>query len=191
MRQRMWRSLFAAAVSVLALAGSASAQNQPPTLPVGPGPVRSTAVPIPQVRAGNSAVTAQPATGPTALTVPSVPAAAAGTPIAPTPGTVVVPGDGGCASCGTARPGATATRGFVMNTTGGYVGTDCQFGRRCNNGCGSLKSDLGFFFGPCRSFFDPCGPRGLECGRCHTPVYGHGAMNGPFNPCVYDSYLNH
>ena len=170
MMRQMWRRLFAAAVGAFALAGSAAAQNP---------------VTIPQA----STVTAQPAMSPT---VPSVPAAAAGAPVAPSKGAVVIQGDGGCAGggCGSAHPVATAARGFVMNSTGGYVGTDCQFGRGCNNGCGSLKSDLGFFFGSCNSFFAPCGPGTLGCHKCLTPVYGRGSC-GPYNPCVYDSFMNH
>lgn len=93
-------------------------------------------------------------------TIPSVPAAAAPT----------LPG-----------------KSFYM--AGGYYGTNCQYGSRCNNGCGSLSSDLGFMFGPCKSFMAPCGPGPANCGRCLSPL-GRGPC-GPFNPCFYDSYGNH
>ena len=62
---------------------------------------------------------------------------------------------------------ATATRGFVMQSTGQYYCTNCQTGAKCNNGAGSLVSDIGFAFGPTASFFAPCGPRSrLPPGRC-------------------------
>ncbi|MFO0796296.1 MAG: hypothetical protein U0804_02400 [Gemmataceae bacterium] len=170
MRLRIWGRLAAAVVGAAALAGSASAQSP---------------VVVPQQ------VVAQPAPGPTAPTVAAPgslpPAAAASTPVAPAPGTTVVTGQGGCTNCG---PGGTAHRGFVMNATGGYVGTKCGYGQPCNNGCGSLRSDLGVVFGSCRSFFAPCGPKPLGHGNCNHPVIGSGA-SAPFNPCNYDSYLNH
>lgn len=173
MRLRIWGRLTAAAVAATALVGSASAQT----------PARGPVVFTPQQ------VVAQPAPGPTAPTVPAVPsappAAAAGTPVAPAPGATVVTGNGGCTNCGN----GTANRGFVMSATGGYVGTACRFGMPCNNGCGSLRSDLGVVFGSCKSFFSPCGP-GLHGRGCNHPVGGTGPC-GPFNPCVYDSYLNH
>lgn len=192
MRQGFWRRLVAAAVGAAALAGSASAEH--PLSPVISSPV----------------VIAQPAPGPTAPTVgvpaPAPVVAVPQAPAAVAPAGPVVP-TSGCASCAAAaHPVGTAARGFVMNVSGGYVGTSCQTGQNCNNGCGSLKSDLGVVFGSCRSFFAPCGPRPLSCGHggcggglcggglfsgCnHTPVYGTGPC-GPFNPCIYDSYLNH
>ena len=75
----------------------------------------------------------------------------------------------------------------------------------CNNGCGNFKHDLGFMFGSCKSFFDPCGPR--PCGGFGRG-HGHGRCGGLFgaycpdtpygtpygrghNGCVYDSWLNH
>jgi hypothetical protein len=198
MRQQIWRRLFAAVVGAVALAGSASAQQ---LFPVISTPVVAAQPPV-----------AQPAPGPTAPTValppavlPQAPASASAATVAPAPGSTVVLGSGGCTTCGATgvHPIGTATRGFVMNSTGGYVGTRCQTGQNCNNGCGSLKADLGVVFGSCRSFFDPCGPRPLNCGLghgfgvgcgrggcCFTPVYGTGSC-GPFNTCLYDSYLNH
>jgi hypothetical protein len=183
MRQwKMWRRLFAVAAGVFALAGTASAQYQP-VPPVPPGPVTPVYLPIPQA----------PVAGPTAgPTVPSVPALAAGSPIPGTPGSVAVVGTNGCNNCGSGR-------GFTMS--GGYVGSNCQYGNPCNSGCGSCKADTGFIFGPCKSFFSPCGP-GLHGhgngnglfggGRCCPPAAIHGrGPCGPFNPCVYDSYLNH
>jgi hypothetical protein len=89
---------------------------------------------------------------------------------------------------------ATATRGFVMQSTGGYWLSSCPNNQNCNNGAGSFRSDLGFAFGPTRSFFDPCGPRILPdcsgCAKCRTPILGHGPC-GPWPHCTYDSYLNH
>ncbi|HYH65414.1 MAG TPA: hypothetical protein VD866_12025 [Urbifossiella sp.] len=165
MRLRIWGRLAAAVLGAAALAGSASAQAPAPAF-------------VPQQ------VVAQPAPGPTAPTVaipgaPATlpPAAAASVPVAPAPGTTVV-------------NGGTSHRGFVMNATGGYLGTSCGLGQPCNNGCGSLRSDLGLVFGSCRSFFAPCGPKAFGHGGCNRPVLGSGPC-GPFNPCVYDSYLNH
>lgn len=189
MRLRIWSRLAAAAVAAGALAGSASAQT----------PARAPVV-VPQ-----QIVTAQPAPGPTAPTVPPVaatpmalpgsvgapPAAAAATPVAPAPGATVVTGNGGCTNCG---PAGTSHRGFVMNATGGYLGTNCRLGQPCNNGCGSFRSDTAMLFGSCRSFFAPCGPawggKHGAGGTCNHPVL-NGNTCGPFNPCVYDSYLNH
>jgi hypothetical protein len=180
MRSRIWGRLAAAVAGAAALAGSASAQT----------PARAPVV-VPQ-----QVVVAQPAPGPTAPTVaiPGAPATlppAAAVPVAPAPGATVVTGSGGCTNCGPAGSGGTAHRGFVMGATGGYLGTNCSYGQQCNNGCGSLRSDLGTVFGTCKSFFAPCGPRpfGLH-GSCNHPVLNPGPC-GPFNPCVYDSYLNH
>ena len=53
-----------------------------------------------------------------------------------------------------------------------------QYGAGCNNGCGSCKSDLGFMFGSCKSYFAPCGPVpcGGVSGGCGTG--GTGACDG-------------
>jgi hypothetical protein len=145
--------MFAAVTAALAFAGSASAQN-----------------------AGSSA---QPAPGPTAITVPAA----------------------GCSTCGnaTASRAHACLRGFAMQSAGGYWLSNCPNGMRCNNGAGSFRADLGFAFGPSRSFFDPCGPRilpdcggagGAGCGKCRTPILGRGPA-GPWSPCVYDVYQNH
>ena len=93
---------------------------------------------------------------------------------------------------------ATATRGFVMQSTGQYYLSNCPNGANCNNGAGSLSADLGFAFGPSKSFFAPCGPRVLpdcsgksgDCHKCRTPIYGRGPAS-PWPHCTYDSYLNH
>ncbi|MBN9523649.1 hypothetical protein J0H58_34915 [bacterium] len=184
MRLRIWGRLAVAAVGAAALAAPASAQ---------------TPVVIPQQ------VVAQPAPGPTTPTVPPVgatpmalpgtaggpPAAAAATPVPPAPGATVVTGNGGCTNCGPTA--GTSHRGFVMNASGGYFGTNCRSGAPCNNGCGSFRADAGMLFGSCRSFFSPCGASGLfgkHGGTCNNPVL-NGGLSGPFNPCVYDSYLNH
>lgn len=163
MRQWMWRRIMSATAGLLVLAGTASAQA-PATLPT-----------IPQA--------------PAVIYVPVAPqAAAANAPMTPQPGTVIVQGNGGCSNCGTAN--GTAQRGFVMAGGGGYFTNKCQFGQTCNNGCGSIHSTLKFTFGPCSSFFAPCGP-GFYDNKCKgTPVYGHGPRTG-HNPCVYDSNLNH
>jgi hypothetical protein len=76
--------------------------------------------------------------------------------------------------------------------------TPTRLGSGCNS-CGSLRQDASFVFGPCASFFAPCGGLanggllggkcGLGGGKCGTPVYGTGGR--PFNTCCYDSYGNH
>ena len=91
---------------------------------------------------------------------------------------------------------ATATRGFVMQSTGNYWLSSCPNGANCNNGAGSFRSDFGFGFGPTKSFFSPCGPRvlpdcgGMDCHKCRTPIYGRGPL-GPWSHCSYDSYMSH
>lgn len=129
------------------------------------------------------------------------PTPAPAAPAAPT----AVTGTGGCPTgdCGGAGGGhRTAHRGFVMgNAAGGYFHDSCPFGRGCNNGCGSLRSDAGFILGSCRSFFAPCGPGLLECGHgrgCGGGLFGKCPKggpgvpaSGPFDPCKYDSHLNH
>ena len=91
---------------------------------------------------------------------------------------------------------ATASRGFVMQSTGQYLWSNCPNGANCNNGAGSFSADFGFAFGPTKSFFAPCGPRVLpDCGgmyghKCRTPIYGRGPC-GPWQHCTYDSYMNH
>lgn len=179
MRLRFWGRLALAAVGAAALAGPASAQSPAPVV-------------IP-----NRVVVAQPAPGPTVPTVPPAagapaalpPAASAATPVAPPAGATVVTGTGSCSNCGTGS--GTAHRGFVMNVTGGYLGTNCRLGTPCNNGCGSARYDAAFVFGSCRTFFAPCGPNWAgKHGSCNVPVLAGGA-SAPFNPCVYDSYLNH
>lgn len=104
---------------------------------------------------------------------PVPPAAAAATPVPPAPGATVIRGDGGCTNCG-----APAARGYTMS---GAAGGNCQLGYPCQNGCGSLKSDLGFHFGSCKNFFAPCGvtPFAAPWGQ------GFGC------PRAYDSYSNH
>lgn len=68
------------------------------------------------------------------------------------------------------------------------------------NGCGGFKSDLGFIFGTCKSFFDPCGPapcgdRGWNLGK-HLGGGKHKlhSFGSPYNVgctgCNYDSFLN-
>jgi hypothetical protein len=77
-------------------------------------------------------------------------------------------------------------------------GGGCQTGYACNSGCGSLRSDLGFHFGSCKSFFAPCGP-GLHGGHgglfgkgyCPTLPFAEPWGKGWTCPPCYDSYANH
>jgi hypothetical protein len=102
---------------------------------------------------------------------------------------------------------ANFTREAVSQSAGEYWCSNCPNGQRCNNFTGSFSADLGFAFGPSKSFFAPCGPRVLPdctgrafggcsggafggCHKCRTPIYGTGPC-GPWSHCTYDSYLNH
>ena len=120
--------------------------------------------------AAGAAAAQQPQYRPAQYPVP--PAAAAAVPLQPASGATVIRGDGGCNNCG------TPARGFTMS---GAAGGNCQLGYPCQNGCGSLKSDLGFHFGSCKNFFAPCGvtPFAAPWGQ------GFGC------PRAYDSYSNH
>ena len=115
------------------------------------------------------------------------PGAAVAIPVVPASGATVIKGDGGCTNCGT-----TAGRGFTMSAVKGVTGGNCMLGYPCQNGCGSVKSDLAFHFGSCKNFFSPCGP---TCGGLggHCPAM---PFNAPFGigwgcPRQYDSYANH
>jgi hypothetical protein len=190
MRQQMCRRLLAAVVGVAAVAATAPAQ-QP--------------VPVPNTP---PAVVLPP--------VPVVPNALPGPIVAPAPSNAVIHGYADTAVAPRPTGVGAGVRGYLMDASGGYFGTSCQYGANCNNGCGSCKADLGFVLGSCRSFFAPCGPNPMSCnlgghglfhhggcGGCgglgglgfgsgcnHTPVYGTGRC-APFNPCFYDSYVNH
>ena len=112
-------------------------------------------------------------------------AAVAATPVAPASGVTVIRGNGGCTNCG-----PTAGRSFTMS---GAAGGNCQLGYGCQNGCGSVKSDLAFHFGSCKNFFSPCGP---TCGSLLGPKCPVLGFNQPFGtgwqcPRIYDSYTNH
>jgi len=73
----------------------------------------------------------QPAPGATALTVPNSPATE-----------VALPSEKQ-RHVGNGHV-ATATRGFVMQSTGQYFCSNCPNGAACNNGAGSLSADVGF-----------------------------------------------
>ena len=131
----------------------------------------------------------QPQYQPPAIPVPVTypPGAVAATPIQPTSGATVIRGDGGCTNCGSAATKHPCT--FTMsNVTGGK----CGYGYPCQNGCGSIKSDLAFHFGTCSQFFSPCGP---TCGglfkKCPTLPYAQPWGTGYACPPAYDSHNNH
>jgi hypothetical protein len=162
MRLHNWRRFLAAAAILVASSATASAQF-------------------------TSATSAQPAPGPTALTVPATP-----------PMSVVLPDQTAVAYKHNGKL-ATATRGFIMAGGGNYWHSACANGANCNNGAGSCAADIGFIFGSSNGFFHPCGPRllpengcggGWGCAKCGTPIYGRGPC-GPWARCTYDSYLNH
>ena len=126
---------------------------------------------------------------PAQLRQPTVaPGAAAATPVVPASGATVIKGDGGCTDCG-----STAKHGFKMS--GGHGSGGCALGYGCQNGCGSVKSDLAFHFGSCRQFFSPCGPSfghgGLFGSKCPTQSFAQPWGQGWTCPRAYDSYTNH
>lgn len=112
-------------------------------------------------------------------------AKAAGGQVTPASGSVVIRGVGGCTNCGSASAGAAAAA-YPQNAA---------YGPRDRNGCGGPRSDAGFIFGGCKSFFDPCGPN--PCGKhrgCHGGCGAHpfaSPYGTPFSGCAYGSYLNH
>jgi hypothetical protein len=68
---------------------------------------------------------------------------------------------------------------------------------QCANGCGSLKSNIGFYLGSSKSFFNPCGPIPCNiwgtpsvCNKCGVMPFAKPYGTG-YNTCNYDSYLNH
>ena len=113
------------------------------------------------------------------------PAVAAPGAVQPASGLGVLRGNGGT-NCGPAAPRCTFT---MSNVTGGK----CLYGDGgCQNGCGSVKSDLAFHFGTCKQFFAPCGP---TCGGLWTkcPKQGFAAPWGTGYGCppAYDTHANH
>ena len=113
------------------------------------------------------------------------PAAVATTPVVPASGATVIKGDG-CTNCG---PSGPTVRGTFRMVTGG----DCMLGYPCNNGAGSIKSDLGFHFGSSRTFFAPCGPTwgGAFGYKCPVQPFNVPWGQGWCCPRPYDSYSNH
>jgi hypothetical protein len=121
------------------------------------------------------------------------PVVAPGTATTPTitpTGAQVIRGDGGCTNCGPKASGYTmSSKGYGI---AGYACDKCMYGYPCQNGCGSLKSDLAFHFGTCKSFFDPCGP--THCGLLGHKCFGPFAQpwgQGWTCPRNYDTYMNH
>src|SRR5262245_53536715 len=86
--------------------------------------------------------------------------------IIPASGRNVIRCDGGCTNCGP----TTGHRGFTMSSV---TGGKCMVGYPCQNGCGSVKSDLAFHFGSCKNFFSNCGPTcgGLFGEKCPTQPF--------------------
>ncbi len=109
--------------------------------------------------------------------VPQYPAVAPGTTLQPVSGTTVIRGTAGCNNCAPAV-GPVVRGGFTMSAV---TGGNCLLGNPCQNGCGSVRSDLGFHFGSCKQFFAPCGPTPLAA------PWGKGFGC----PRAYDSYANH
>ncbi len=131
---------------------------------------------------------------PVPVAQPAAPTAAAPT---------VIRSNAGCTNCGSS---SSFKHKFFMATGG-----NCKYGSGCQNGCGSLKSNLAFTFGSCKNFFDPCGPtchlgggHGRSgCSSCNSGggLFGRDRcptlpLNQPYGtawgcPRQYDSYANH
>ncbi len=115
------------------------------------------------------------------------PGAVAAMPVQPASGATVIRGNG-CTNCGPAAGSATRGTFTMSNVTGG----NCGLGNGCQNGCGSVKSDLAFHFGTCKQFFAPCGP---TCGglwtKCPTQGFAQPWGTGYGCPPIYDSHSNH
>jgi hypothetical protein len=112
--------------------------------------------------------------------------------------------NGGCINCSgpatfPSLTGGAPAAGFQM-VTGGH----CMLGYGCQNGCGSVKSDLAFQFGTCKQFFSPCGPScagGLFGGgktslfgnkeKCPVVPFAQPYGTGWLCPRQYDTYANH
>lgn len=112
------------------------------------------------------------------------PATHAASPVVPVAGSSIIRGNG-CTNCDKPSLGTT----FKMVTGG-----DCPFGHPCQNGCGSLKSNLAFAFGSCKNFFNPCGPTwgsGLFGNKCPKTPFAAPFGEGWHCPRQYDSFTNH
>lgn len=204
--QRMSQRWFAAIAAVLGVAGLASAQSAPPSaLPVIPYPPIQPvqAVPYQPVVPVQGIPSQMPQTVPQQMPYqPIQPIQAA--PAAQSPVAIAMPGTPGCSTCGnnSAQAGTYPSPYLPQRTTIGAGLAPVPYNEycpQCANGCGSIKSDFGFIFGSCKSFFNPCGPipcnglggTGGGClGKCGSFPYGKPYGNG-YNNCVYDSYLNH
>jgi len=111
--------------------------------------------------------------------------------IVPVAGTDYVRGSGGCSNCGSGN-------GPVAQTLHQPAVPFAQYGPTDRHGCGNFKSDLGFIFGNCKSYFNPCNPlpcdggRGRFGSRNPCPIQPYGTPYGAgANGCKYDTYLNH
>ena len=209
--QTMSQRLFAAVAAVMSFGGLAAAQSTPPNLlpaipqaptqqvqvvqyqmlPQGPN-MPGQIVSIPQVMpsqpvAGtqNQPVQANQVYQSQAIVPP------------PTAAPAAAQAGQGCVGCGksvgTPNPYLPRNTAFGAGLAPVPYNETCA---QCANGCGSYKSDFGFVFGSCKSFFNPCGPIpcgggvGAGCQRCGKYPFGTPYGKG-YNTCVYDSYLNH
>lgn len=210
--QRMSHRIVAALAAVAGWAGLVSAQyavpNAYPVIPIAPIQYQAQATqPAPQTLLNRS----QPAPGAIVPQQGVPPQLQGAPPQLPPAGAPVVGGAPytypGCYNC---APNATA--GAQFNQTPQRVACGAgsapvpynEYCTQCANGCGSIKSDLGFIFGSCKNFFNPCGPKPFGAGSgCGNGACGNGGCShcGAFplgkpygkcyNGCVYDSYLNH
>ncbi len=195
--QRFTRRLCAAIAAVLGIGGMASAQNgQPNPLP---------AIPIPPAQAVQQ-IPFQPILPNQVQSVPFQPilpiqaATIAPQPVNTTVSTATNTAGFGCSNCGNSG-GRTGANPYLPKNAILGAGLApvpyAEYCSQCANGCGSLKSNIGFYLGSSKSFFNPCGPVPCNiwgsssiCQKCGVFPYGKPYGTG-FNTCNYDSYMNH
>lgn len=172
------RRLFAAAIGVLILTATVSAQAPKPAksyVMVYPGQPAPTAAQPDDVKW----VAAK------TVTIPAADVAVA----APVPVASAAP----AAECSTCNTNSCSTCGkssskFLTSLKGRLAQPGCAN----PEGCGNWRSEKTFFWGGCCQFFN-CGRDCGSCGggywsKCPGMVYGPGLSTG-MNPCSYDTYL--
>jgi hypothetical protein len=195
--QNLSQRLFAGIAAVLGFGGMASAQSSPPgaypAIPIPPAQVVQKVPFEPVLPATVQSVPFQPI-----LPVQSI--AVVQQPASPAVPSAAIPTSIGCTSCNDCNNRTGAKPYLPKNTMFGAGLAPVPYAEycaQCANGCGSLKSNIGFYLGSSKSFFNPCGP--IPCNIWGTPsvchkcgVFPYGKPYGTgFNTCNYDSNLNH
>jgi hypothetical protein len=180
--------MVAAALGVLGVAGTVSAQGTPQPMPASLGGLPLVVAPL----------------VPGQAVVPAPAPATAAPVIAPAP-------QGGCCGSTSVPSGCGSDSCCGKTSRGGLLGhlsnSKCGIGEGCANpvGCGNCATEKTFLFGGCHQFFNPgnkCGGGlfgGHGCGGglggifggckvCPFPPQGTGGLTS--GPCTYFSYLN-